>query len=300
MVAQRIERLFEQTAQLWDAALASPRELIVFRLTLLVLLFYGADQPYLELMLRVVAFPMLLSGRLARRPAMWTALAAVEILSSIDAWYIQDNHKFLMAYWTIACCLAAWSDDADRVLAWNGRLLIALAFSFAVLWKFLGGEILSGRFFEFAFLVDPRFESFTLLATGLERSAFAADRAALDSLVAFPAAGRTASLRTNDLVPLAAQAMGWMMVVVEGALALAFWRSFRRPDSELHDWILIAFCAFTYTLTPVVGFGFVLATMGFAQCGEQKRDVRQAYVWTVLLVQFAVHPTFDFVAGLLR
>lgn len=295
-----VDRLIERLAGLWDAVFEAPRELVVFRLTLLVLLFFGAEQAYLQLVLRLAAFPMLLSARLARSPGLWTIVAAAEVLSSIDSYYVQDNHKFLMAYWSIACCLAAWNRDAERVLAWNGRLLIALAFTFAVLWKFLGGEILSGSFFEFTFLTDQRFESFTLLATGLDRAAFAANRDALANLVAFPAEARAVALRTNDLVPLAASAMGWMMVVVEGALALAFWRSLWKPESELHDWILIAFCAFTYTLTPVVGFGFVLATMGYAQCGPAKRDVRQAYVWTILLVQFAVHPTFDVIAGLVR
>ncbi|MEZ5367312.1 MAG: hypothetical protein R2748_34475 [Bryobacterales bacterium] len=45
-----------------------------------------------------------------------------------------------------------------RILAVNGRLLVALVFSFAVFWKIFGGELLNGKFFEFAFLSDPRFE----------------------------------------------------------------------------------------------------------------------------------------------
>ena len=135
---------------------------------------------------------------------------------------------------------------------------------------------------------------------GSHRVVITANREAVMLLRAFPVEGLTADLTTNARLGVAAQVMGWMMVIVESALAMVFWRSFRWPESELHDWILIAFCAFTYTLTPVAGFGFVLSIMGFAQCDLAKRDVRQAYVWTFLLVQMASYPMFDFIARALR
>ena len=291
-----VERFFDRIAAIWDSALDQPRELVVLRMTLLLLLFFGPEDQRLELAARVLALPMLLSPELCRSRGLWAVLAVIEGLSTVGNWYVQDNHKFLICYWTLTCCLALWSRDADRALEWNGRLLIALAFTFAVFWKFLGGEILTGEFFQHAFLTDQRFTAFASMVTGLTGQALGANFETVNLLEAFPAEGARAALETNARVHAAGQVMGWMMVGVEALLMLTFWRSFFQPESELHDWTLIAFCAFTYTLTPVVGFGFILAVMGFAQCGVAKRDVRQAYIWTFILVQFAQYPTMEFIA----
>ena len=102
-----VEKLADRIAGLWDRVLEEPREIVVFRLTLLLLLLYGADDPNVELGVRILVLPALLTRRLASHPAVWTALAALEFASCSIGWFGQDNHKFLIAYWTFACCLAA-------------------------------------------------------------------------------------------------------------------------------------------------------------------------------------------------
>ena len=47
-------------------------------------------------------------------------------------------------YWSLACCLSLFCRDPDRLLAWNGRVLIGLTFLFATGWKIMGGEFLDG------------------------------------------------------------------------------------------------------------------------------------------------------------
>ena len=44
------------------------------------------------------------------------------------------------------------------------------------------------------------------------------------------------------------------------------------------------FCATTYALAPVAGFGWLIATMGLAQCRPNQRTLRVAYITVFLLI----------------
>ncbi|MEZ5396927.1 MAG: hypothetical protein R2724_29660 [Bryobacterales bacterium] len=153
-----LQRIVDAIFGLWQRTLDEAPEGPVLRLTLLLLILHGSEGENFQFLLRVIAAPMLLSTSLTANRWLWLVLAAVCSASTYTFWFGQDNHKFLTAYWTIACCLAVWNLNPARILAVNGRLLVALVFSFAVFWKIFGGELLNGKFFEFAFLSDPRFE----------------------------------------------------------------------------------------------------------------------------------------------
>ena len=47
---------------------------------------------------------------------------------------------------------------------------------------------------------------------------------------------------------------------------------------------LLAFCVTTYALAPVAGFGWLLATMGLAQCRRDQRLLRGAYMAAFILI----------------
>ena len=47
---------------------------------------------------------------------------------------------------------------------------------------------------------------------------------------------------------------------------------------------LLLFCATTYALAPVSGFGWLLATMGLAQCRRTQRALRGAYLAVFILI----------------
>ena len=47
---------------------------------------------------------------------------------------------------------------------------------------------------------------------------------------------------------------------------------------------LLAFCATTYALAPVAGFGWLIAAMGLAQCRPHQHLLRRAYVSAFLLI----------------
>ena len=56
------------------------------------------------------------------------------------------------------------------------------------------------------------------------------------------------------------------------------------------------FCVTTYALAPVAGFGWLIATMGLAQCRPNQRTLRVAYI-TVFLVILCIRNPLDRRAG---
>ena len=284
MVKRAVEAIFG----LWRRVLDEPQEEIVLRLTLLLLLLHGADDPAVNFLMRLFCAPMLFARSLTKNRWMWTAVALISAGSTYSHWFGQDNHKFLMTYWTLACCLAVCSKDTARVLALNGRLLVALAFSFAVFWKVFSGEFLNGKYFEYVFLIDARLEALARLGAGVPRADLNFDRELVRLMQTFPSETLEGTIRHTPRLPLVASVMAWMTVLIEGAVAVAFWLRFRIANLDVHNWLLMAFCITTYSLAPVIAFGFLLVTMGLAQCNLADRDSRQGYLWTFILVQFAL------------
>jgi hypothetical protein len=47
---------------------------------------------------------------------------------------------------------------------------------------------------------------------------------------------------------------------------------------------LVAFCVTTYALAPVAGFGWLIATMGLAQCRPNQQSLRGAYIAVFVLI----------------
>ena len=47
---------------------------------------------------------------------------------------------------------------------------------------------------------------------------------------------------------------------------------------------LLAFCVTTYALAPVAGFGWLIATMGLAQCRPNQPRWRGAYIAVFVLI----------------
>jgi hypothetical protein len=143
---------------------------LALRLTLLDLLLRPVGDWMLRpLILGLAAIP-LLRPRWLGQPLLWLALAGLTGTRAVLDWPLADNHAYLLAYWCLAASLALMARDADRALAFNGRLLIGLVFLFACIWKFaLSGDYLDGTFFQVTLLTDPRFEANSWGSTGMRR-----------------------------------------------------------------------------------------------------------------------------------
>jgi hypothetical protein len=258
---------------------AEPRAELALRLTLLALLLGPVGGRWARPLVSLLAAAGLLVAPL-RRSALWLgALLALAAWRVASHYPLGDNHAYLLAYWLLALLLASRARDGDAVLAWNARALIAGVFAFATLWKlWLSPDYLDGRFFLVTLVDDSRLEAFTRLAAGVG----AEQLAALRELVREHQDGLRVP-RTDDpalpgrLVALA-QILTFALLALEAAVALAFLAPLRTRLSRLRHAALLGFCAAVYPLAPVAGFGWLLLSVGVAQCEPERRRTRLAYL----------------------
>ena len=229
----------------------------------------------------LAAAGMLVPGA-AASAAFWALLAALTGFRVLADWPLSDNHGYLLAIWcsALAVCLAGPRPRA--ILARNARLLVGLAFALATVQKvWIAPDYMDGRFFRWALAVDPRFEDLGAL---LGRSGADLERTR-DWLEAPPGKApadaafvETAELRT------AAHVLTWATVLLEGAVALLFLAPPALGLARARDAALLLFCATTYAIAPVAGFGWLLLAMGVAQ--SEGRRVRWLYLAVFALLVF--------------
>ena len=96
-------------------------------------------------------------------------------------------------------------------------------------------------------------------------------------------------LRTTRL-EIMAQVLTWWTIIIEAVVAVLFlWPEDRGP-SRWRDLTLLAFIVTTYPVAPVIGFAWVLASMGVAQSTEQSFKYGPVlYVVLYIFVMLSVH-----------
>jgi hypothetical protein len=178
------------------------------------------------------------------------------------------------------------STAPDDHIAWNGRVLIGLAFAFAVSWKaVLSPDFTDGTFFRVSLVTDPRFSDLTRWLTGWSIGELEVQRGFLEQhadlgRLSVGAPAEPAALRQ------AARSFAYWTLAIELAIAVCFlWWPDRGP-SRLRDAALIVFCVTTYAFATVAGFGWLLIAMGLAQLGPGRPWLRAAYLVSFGLILF--------------
>ena len=260
---------------------------LALRLTLVDLLLRPignwAIRPFI---LSLAAMGVILPGQL-RKPGLWFVLTCLTSLRVVLDWPLPDNHAYLLCYWCFAVFLALVSQDAHTCLAFNGRLLIGWAFAFATLWKLvLSPDYLDGRFFRVTMLIDPRFEDFVQWAGGLTLDRLDALREFVSQHIDGQLFGPVETPREPARVVWLARALTLWTVSIEGVTALAFLWPVGQGVSRLRHLFLLSFCATTYAVATVEGFGWLLMAMGVAQCEPVRKRTRLFYLAIFGLVLF--------------
>jgi hypothetical protein len=236
----------------------------------------------------------LLSPALARSAPLWLALAAAAAWRVLRFWPHADNHDFLGVWACLALAISLAAPDPRATLARNARLLVGLAFAFATLWKgALSPDFVDGTFFRVTLLTDGRFRDLALLAGGMSEALFEENERRLEVFGAGFAGAPWPGLEEPPALRHLAAALTAGTLLMEALVALTFlW-----GPSRLRDPALLGFCAVTYSLAPVGGFGRILCALGLAQCGTGPR-VRLLYLAVWLWALF--HETVPWTAALAR
>jgi hypothetical protein len=254
------------------------------KLTLADLALRPVGAGWLHPGLLAVALLGLVLPSVSRRPWFWLLLAALAGVRVFSTWPLADNHAYLLVYWCVAVAIAARESDATPLLAFSGRVLIGLVFAFAVLWKVISPDFLDGRFFRVTLVTDARLASFAQLAGGLGADDLLERRELLT---------RHADGVAPEALPLPVESTRFRVVAwfatlgtfaSEALLALAFLWPLGRGPSRLRDPLLIGFCAITYLVAPVSGFGWLLIALGVAQTPPESWRMRVGYLVVFALV----------------
>jgi hypothetical protein len=256
----------------------------VLTLTAIVLLLRPLDVWWVAAFVVPAACLSLLSRTVRRAPLTWILVALFVGARIVALWPLSDNHIYLLAYWCLAIGLALSSAAPAATLSASSRWLLAGAFGMAILWKaVLSPDYVDGRFFRVTLLTDQRFADAALVFGGLSRDQMAQNRAFLDPL---PNGAELLSpppfVEPPRLRAFAAIAT-WSGLILEGLIALTCLIPLTRLDIVRHA-LLLAFCITTYALAPVAGFGWLIATMGLAQCRPRQRLLLGAYVAVFILI----------------
>jgi len=256
------------------------------RLTAIALLLRPMGPWFVSPVILSAGVLVLIFPRALRNRTIWRALALLVAIRIADDWPLADNHIYLLCYWLLAVALALQTTDPPGGVAVSSRLLIGLAFAFAVLWKVaLSPDFADGRFFRVTLLTDPRFGAASQLFGGLSKPELDANR---DAVAPLPHGAELADPpQVTEPRRLRAFAMlsTWGIVALEAAVAAMMLAPARRTGGWRHV-LLLAFCGITYAFAPVAGFGWLLLVMGLAQVEERQVWIARLYVVTFLVVLF--------------
>ncbi len=273
-------------------ALLSMRRLetpfVVSMLTLLLLVLYSAEYWDVKVPMAVFCASGMVVRRLAINPYYWAAITVVLMLGTLSRVYNVDNHKVLMSWWCLALTLYHGRRTA-LPLRVNARLLIGLCFALAVAWKVGNPGYVDGGFFEHTLLSDGRFRKFMHFVTGLSPAVAARNAAAYRDFSRGDAG--ECVFGSNEAVALLADGLTWWTVAIETLIAMAFLLPERKnPLFRWRNAVMIGFLATTYSVATVIGFGWLLAIMGLAQCRPTETRARIGYLAAFVALQVFLVP----------
>lgn len=272
---------------------------LALRVTLVILLVRPPGDDLLRGAIWLAAGAALAVPMLVDRAWLWFVLSALMGARLVLEFPLADNHLYLLAYWCLAIALALCTPAANETLRRSARWLVAAAFTCAVIWKaLLAPDFLDARFFRVTLVTDPRFATLARSVGQLSEAQLAANRDALAPLD--PGIELIDGPVLVEPPPLRALGLGltWGGLLLEAAVAVAFLARTGPRVLRLRHVLLLTFCAVTYAIAPVGGFGWLLAAMGMAQ--TDSRGWRAAYgVACALVLLYAETPAVTWMVGLL-
>jgi hypothetical protein len=144
---------------------------------------------------------------------------------------------------------------------------------------------MDSTFFKFELLTDSRFRDAAQYVGRVDGEDLKENRKIRDQYKrsyrkdAEPSESFT--LVSSPLVDLMAIGMTWWTIFIEGLIAVVCLWPGDRLVAIIRTTVVLVFAATTYLLAPVLGFGWMVVLMGFAQCPEKYKKL-QASLLVVL------------------
>lgn len=300
MISERIPVTLKPVLKPVTASLAtdsSSRLDLYAIMTLLLLLVYPSGFWYVRIPITVLCVSAFVFRPLRLSPPFWFVVAMTVMAGNYQNWFLVDNHKYLLGYWCLAlfCCLLTTTPEKSLALAANR--LIAFSFLFAVFWKIASHDFLDSTFFHYSLLFDERFRSVSELLAGMKSEMMDANRAAYHALLGYDSRMDAVQVLFTKGITYLARVITWWTLFIEVAVAVSFLWPMGKSISRWRDFILIVFILSTYSVAPVLGFGWTLIIMGLVQCDSRYRFVRWLYMAAFVVLQIYNLPFRAIVGG---
>jgi hypothetical protein len=267
-------------------------------LTLVLSVIFGFEHWLFETIARICLLVFVLQPRSIRRPGFWLILSLAGTLVTILDWERTDNHKYLLDYWLWVLFIAhlfAQPDYARRLIRFNARFFLCLAFLAASAQKLSSPSYRSGAMFEHYLYTDSRFTAFGKLI-GIDPAVPDAVEKRI-ALLRSPFAevdGNELQIPGSDRARVAALAMTWWDVSLQLLIGALLLFRLQRTDEIAH--ILLLFFIFTtYLPAPVFGFGWILAIMGFTLANDKFPKIAAVYILCFFAILIYQLPWRDWV-----
>ncbi len=264
-------------------------------MTLLLLLIYSTDFWYVVLPLRILCIGGLVYPTWQRSYRFWLLIASIVVAGDFYNWFTIDNHKYLLAYWCFAMCFSLQSSNVRKTLALNARLLIGLCFLFATLWKIFSPDFLDGTAFHYLLLTDVRFAKVVDIMGRVSQEILAENRLAVSNLVAPLSQLQSVVLQDSQSVRILAKMFTYWGATIEALVAIAFLLPKNYWLFKIRDIFLLTFVVTTYSIAPVMGFGWTLIIMGISQVDTTFKNIRFYYLLAFILLQIYLFPWIQIV-----
>lgn len=235
-------------------------------LSLLLVVMHGYSTPLFTALLALALPILIFFPKTLETPWPWMFLTGAACLAIYQNWYLEDNHKILLAYWLFTMTLVFFLRESERefVLVKSARFFLVFVFGAAAIQKSLDPTYISSDFFAFTLLTDQRFETLMALI-GVAREDLALSRAAKIALEQGNLADNaidTVMLVNSVRVNVIAFLVTWWDLLVQVVIAILLAVNRRNTDLLAHI-ALIGFIATTYFFAPVIGFGWTITIWAF-------------------------------------
>lgn len=283
---------------LGDASNDDDRLDLILILTAVMFLLHHLSYWYSSGPLKALMVAALLSRRMRRLPLLWLAAGGILATVAVKHWWEIDNHQYLYLYWcaSLFFSLLLKPEARMRAIGINAALFLGLTMMLASVQKLLTPEYLDGTFFEYILLCDKRMEPVAWLVGGLDLDDLRENRATHYRMRTAGIAPALSELTTTARIKVLAPAMSWVLAVFEGIVGLVFLIPIRRRILDLfRATLMIVFVLGTYSVAPVVGFGWMVVILTLAQMPAEFVRMRK-----IFLVFFIILPIFKVPLGQLR
>ena len=268
-------RILEPLGRVQDRMAAMDRfELVALMLLITVLLHSPGPA---NAIVGILAVAALLFRPALGAPALWLGLAGLLAVNAALAWFELFNHNWLILYACLALGIALLTPDPQGVLASTARIVLALVFLFAALYKAISPDFPSGDFFEFTLVTDERFRDVAEVVGGMPAGAGAGNAAAIQGWNDAAQAPGVVGLESGPRIPLLADAMAIWTLFIEGLIGVLFLLARGVRLGRITEVALLVFVATTYVLAPVIAFGWILLLLGLAQTRLPRRVAHLVY-----------------------